>query len=412
MPKRKNLPKIPDYTGIPTDENKLMVQKSNPLQSLSETGMSLVEFKILDAYLSRINSHDEEKRYVRFEKGELEKILGVSRILKYDLEARLDGLFRVVTIRDGHKKEGFTKIALFEKAEAFQSDDGLWQIDIACSPSALEYVFNLDNIGYLRYRLKNIIELTSRYSYVLYLYLENRRKGKQSKSWTVPLDELKEILRCTADTYNQYKRFNDLILKKCYKELHEKTDLQFTYEPVKVKGRKVIAIHFTVKTLSKRTLSKRVQESLVNQSEDGTNQLSFTDIQNNIDNTSNIEAEFVDGTDIISQLHKVCDYAFTRENIQSAYKFAKTFIHDKSMKIYFEQTYLKLLEIEKKRKIRDRFSYFYQIICSDAERQRKEQQDKERVIGYKPTYDIAEYESTSIIDEFDDEDDDLLQIES
>ena len=65
MPKRKNLPKIPDYTGIPTDENKLMVQKSNPLQSLSETGMSLVEFKILDAYLSRINSHDEEKRYVR-----------------------------------------------------------------------------------------------------------------------------------------------------------------------------------------------------------------------------------------------------------------------------------------------------------------------------------------------------------
>ena len=407
MPKRKNLPKIPDYTGIPTDENKLMVQKSNPLQSLSETGMSLVEFKILDAYLSRINSHDEEKRYVRFEKGELEKILGVSRILKYDLEARLDGLFRVVTIRDGHKKEGFTKIALFEKAEAFQSDDGLWQIDLACSPSALEYVFNLDNIGYLRYRLKNIIELTSRYSYVLYLYLENRRKGKQSKSWTVPLDELKEILRCTADTYNQYKRFNDLILKKCYKELHEKTDLQFTYEPVKVKGRKVIAIHFTVKTLS-----KRVQESLVNQSEDGTNQLSFTDIQNNIDNTSNIEAEFVDGTDIISQLHKVCDYAFTRENIQSAYKFAKTFIHDKSMKIYFEQTYLKLLEIEKKRKIRDRFSYFYQIICSDAERQRKEQQDKERVIGYKPTYDIAEYESTSIIDEFDDEDDDLLQIES
>ena len=88
MPKRKKLPKIPDYTGVPTDENKLMVQKSNPLQSLSETGMSLAEFKILDAYLSRINSHDEEKRYVRFEKGELERLLGVSRILKNDLKRR------------------------------------------------------------------------------------------------------------------------------------------------------------------------------------------------------------------------------------------------------------------------------------------------------------------------------------
>ena len=251
MPKRKRLPKIPDYMGIPADENKLIVQKSNPLQSLSETGMSLVEFKILDAYLSRINSYDEEKRYVRFEKGELEKILGVSRILKNDLEARLDGLFRVVTIRDEHKKKGFTKIALFEKAEATQSDDGLWQIDLACTPSALEYVFNVDNIGYLRYRLKNIIELTSRYSYILYLYLESRRKGKQSKSWTIPLDELKEMLRCTADTYSQYKRFNDLILKKCYKELHEKTDLRFTYEPIKGRGRKVTDIHFTVEKLVK-----------------------------------------------------------------------------------------------------------------------------------------------------------------
>lgn len=213
--------------------------------------MSLVEFKILDAYLSRINSYDEEKRYVRFEKGELEKILGVSRILKNDLEARLDGLFRVVTIRDEHKKKGFTKIALFEKAEATQSDDGLWQIDLACTPSALEYVFNVDNIGYLRYRLKNIIELTSRYSYILYLYLESRRKGKQSKSWTIPLDELKEMLRCTADTYKQYYRFNELVLKKCYKELHEKTDLRFTYEPVKGTGRKVTAIHFTVEKLVK-----------------------------------------------------------------------------------------------------------------------------------------------------------------
>ena len=132
----------------------------------------------------------------------------------------------------------------------------------------------------------------------------------------------------------------------------------------------------------------------------------------NIDNTSNIEAEFVDGTDIISQLCKVCNYEFTREDIQSAYKFAKTFIHDKAMKVYFEQTYLKLLGIEKKNKINNRFRYFFQIIYNDAAKQRTEQQDKDKTIGYQATYDIAEYESTSIIDEFDDKDDDLLQIES
>ena len=310
MPKRKKLPKIPDYTGVPTDENKLMVQKSNPLQSLSETGMSLVEFKILDAYLSRINSHDEEKRYVRFEKGELERLLGVSRILRNDLEARLDGLFRVVTIRDGHKKNGFTKIALFEKAEAIQSDDGLWQIDLACTPSALEYVFNVDNIGYLRYRLKNIIELTSRYSYILYLYLESRRKGKQSKSWTISLDELKEMLRCTADTYSQYKRFNDLILKKCYKELHEKTDLRFTYEPVKSKGRKVTAIHFTVETFADKV------KALEDQSENGAEQLSFADTYSDY-NEAPERAETINyGSDLADLLGETCFNEFSPEQIR------------------------------------------------------------------------------------------------
>ena len=84
MPKRKRLPSLPDYIGVPKIDDKLVVQKSNPLQTLSETEMTLVEFKILDAYLSRIDSHDEEKRYVRFEKGELEKILGVTKINKVD----------------------------------------------------------------------------------------------------------------------------------------------------------------------------------------------------------------------------------------------------------------------------------------------------------------------------------------
>lgn len=250
MPRRKKLPKIPDYTGIPKDEYKLVVQKSNPLKSLSETGMTLTEFKILDAYLSRIDTHDEEKRFVRFEKGELEKILGVKRILKEDLDARLDGLFKVVTIRDKHKNKGFTKIALFEKAEAKQDDDGLWQVDLACTPSAMEYIFNIEVMGYLPYMLKNIIELTSRYSYVLYLYLESRKRGKMSKTWIVSLDELKEMLRCTSDAYNQFYRFNDLILKKCHKELNEKTDLKFSYEPLRSKGRKVTNIRFTLETVA------------------------------------------------------------------------------------------------------------------------------------------------------------------
>lgn len=246
MPRRKTMPKIPDYTGIPHDECKLVVQKSNPLKTLSETGMSLVEFKILDAYLSRIDSHNPDKRFVRFEKGELERILGVDRIRKEDLDSRLDGLGRFITIRDKHKDKGFTKIALFEKAIAIQDDDGLWQVDLVCTPSAMEYIFNIEVMGYLPYMLKNIIELTSRYSYVLYIYLESRRKSPMSNSWKIGIEELKQMLRCTSESYNSYYRFNDLVLKKCHKEIIEKTDLQFSYQPTDKRGRKYTNLQFTI----------------------------------------------------------------------------------------------------------------------------------------------------------------------
>lgn len=245
MPKRKKLPKIPDYTGI---SNNQVVQKSNPLQSLSETALTLSDLKILDAYLSRINSHDSDKRYVRFSKGELETLLEVERIRQDSLEKRLKNLFQVVTIKDPNKPKGFKLVALFEQAEAYQDDDGLWQVDLACSPAAMEYIFNIDNLGFLKYRLKNIVDLTSRYSYLLYLYLE---KNSFRGSWEIDIDELKKILNCKSESYNQYKRFNDLILKKCKKEINAKTSIKYTYTPSRKKGRKYTTIKFEIKKTPK-----------------------------------------------------------------------------------------------------------------------------------------------------------------
>lgn len=246
MPKRNKIPPVPDYEGTGNSPEKAYIQKARPLQSLSETDLTLPELKILDAYLARINSHNPDKRTVKLEKGELERYLGVSRILKDDLNKRLRHLFQVIEVKDETKRKGFKLINLFEEADAEQDENGLWQVTLTCTPSAREYVFNIDNIGYLRYRLKNVIYLTSRYSYILFLYLVDNRFRK---SWTINLVELRDLLNCTADTYSQYYRFNDLILKKCFKEITEKTDLKYTYEPVK-KGRKVSEIRFAVETLT------------------------------------------------------------------------------------------------------------------------------------------------------------------
>ena len=242
--KRKKLEPI---TGISIDpDTKLTVQKSLPLMALWRSDLTLAEFKILDAYLSRIDSRAPEKRAVRFEKGELEELLGVKKINTPELKERLKHLGTMVQVDDPTKTRSFRLVALFEQAECEQDEYGQWQVDLECTQKAMKYIFNVENIGYLRYKLRSIVNLSSRYSYILFLYLEFNRFRK---TWEIGLDDLKRHLRCENDEfYSEFRYFNQRILKRCQKEIHEKTECRFTYEPVK-RGRSVVAVRFTVETL-------------------------------------------------------------------------------------------------------------------------------------------------------------------
>lgn len=225
-------------------ENKLTVQKSTPLFSLWRSDMSLAEFKILDTYLSRINSHEPEKRTVVFTKGELEQLLGVKKINKADLSDRLNGLGRFVELQ--HADNKIHKVALFEEAYGEMDENGLWTIKLTCTAKAMKYIFNVEKLGYLRYKLRCITSLSSRYAYILFMYLESNRFRK---TWDVKLDELRSLLNCTDELYSEYKYFNQRILQRSQKELHDKSECRFSYVPIRV-GRKVTAIRFTLETLA------------------------------------------------------------------------------------------------------------------------------------------------------------------
>lgn len=239
--------KIESITSLGS-EDKLTVQKSLPLFALWRSELTLAEFKILDIYLSRIDSHKPEKRAVVFEKGELEKILNIKKINNKDLEERLKHLMgNVVEIPDNDTKRGFRLVTLFEEAAAEQDDYGLWQVKLECTQKAMKYFFNVENLGYLRYKLRCITALKSRYSYIMFTYLEHNRFRK---SWEVPVEELKQLLDCNADRYKEFKYFKTEVLARVQKEMHEKTECRYSYEPVK-KGRTVVAVRFTVETLPK-----------------------------------------------------------------------------------------------------------------------------------------------------------------
>lgn len=235
-----------EIESLGKDTEKLMIQKSRPLFELWKSDLTLSEFKIMDTYLSRIDSHCPERRRVIFEKGELESILGVSRIRTDDLKNRLMHLMgNVVTLTDKDDESGFTLVTLFEEARCEQDKFGMWEVRLECTEKAMKYFFNVEQLGYIRYRLKSITSLTSRYSYVMYMYLINNRfRG----SWNVELDELKTILGAYDNkAYESYKEFNRTVLTKVWKELYEKTDCKYSYEPIK-KGRTVIGLHIEIET--------------------------------------------------------------------------------------------------------------------------------------------------------------------
>lgn len=343
MPKRTTLPQI-------YGDCNFLVQKSNPLQSLSETKMTLAEFKILDAYLSKIDSHKPEERSVTFDKGELESLLGVTQIKNKDLSNRIDNLFKVVTIQDPDKPNKFTKIALFSCAECTQGDDGLWTIKLACSPEAMEYIFNIESIGYLRYRLKNVVNLTSRYSYLLFLYLEsNRFRG----AWTIPLDDLKKMLCCTADTYSEYKRFNDLVLKKCQKELSKKTDIDFDYVALR-RGRKVTSVQFIIKTPQNATDSP---------------------VEPLYEERDEFDWAITYGSERLATLAEGCNYEFNKAEMEQIARVlvrinipcdqaTKSELYGKQF--YLREKYAALNIIMCKKPIKNRFKYFLKMLESDA----------------------------------------------
>lgn len=351
MPKRNKLPQLPDTPDLiglgrsDKDPFNWEIQKSNPLRSLSQTELNLTHFKILDAYLSRINSHKPEERYVQFHKGELEQLLGVVKINKEDLDKRLDGLFCAVTIQDNNKPNKFVKIGLFEKAECKQDENGFWQVRLACTPAAMEYIFNVENIGYIRYRLRNIINLKSRASYFMFLFLTEIRNSNRPNTFSIPVSDLKELLKSNGETYTQFKYFNSKVLKKCCKEINEKTDIKYTYTPDKPKfGKTITSVTFSIEKTS----------DSISLDDNDPNQLRFDDYVP--------EQQY---SEHLAFLAEACENSFSEEEMQVIFDIIVTLdipTHPDGIDFaryhYLKQKYSEMKLQAKKRKIVNEFAYF------------------------------------------------------
>lgn len=327
------------------------VQRSWPLYALWKSDLTLAEFKILDFYLSRINSHEPNKRKVIIYKKELEELMGV-KINNESLKTRLKHLMsNVVELPDIDNDGGFALLTLFEFSSLKRDEYGEQYIELECTPKAMKYIFNIEHLGYLKYKLRCITSITSRYSYIMFIYLEsNRFRG----TWEIDLETLKTLLNCHNEkTYDEFKRFNDLILKKTWNELREKTECKFDYEAMK-KGRKVVAIRFKVYPVSKLIMDE-VNSEIAAISEKINNDDIYIEV--NLWQEAVKEFEFNENQleELFSILSCVPDTLLPyTENMQDYY-FRR-----------YHYMAIKAADIKSRKNIKNKFSYLKKMLKQDA----------------------------------------------
>ena len=217
-----------------------IVQKCRPLSLLRRVPFTQGELRILEAYLSQINSHEPDRREVIFTKAEFEGLLGLGRTNLAVLKKHTKGLLqKVVEVPlDG----GYLQFILFDEAECDKDEFGVPTIRLHCTEKAKRLFFEIDQLGYLRYEVRYALSLNRQSSYWLYFeVLRERYRGE----WTVPLAKLRDERLYLKDneSYKQFKFFKRDVLDPAVKEINEKTDCYIEYEPIK-RGRAVTAIKF------------------------------------------------------------------------------------------------------------------------------------------------------------------------
>lgn len=220
------------------------VEKSKALVWAQFTNYGAGELKILDTYLSRINARDSNSSCVKFTKKEYAELMGLDADVRTSqLKTYTRSLLSNVVTMDLPGK-GYVQYPLFSEARCEYNEElNQTVIEIDCNPKLKQAFFDLAEDGYVLYKLKNIISLKSQYSMRLYPMLKDRPFG-----WTVEISELRKKLGATSSTYDEFKRFNDLVLKKAIIEINENTDIFVSIEKIK-KGRTIHAIRFNPVTI-------------------------------------------------------------------------------------------------------------------------------------------------------------------
>lgn len=361
-----------------------VVQKSLPLlHSLLVLKQSLTfsEFRILDLYLSRIDSHKPENKTIIFNKEELKRIFEIDKINLYAIVKSLENLvtkailYKIkkddnTTLSLEHLKQIDINTRINLKSEMIQifnppvleTKDGKVMITLECSKKAEPYIFNVENLKYIKYKLKNIIKLRSKYSYNLFMYLElqsfNTKYWNKERKWIVDIEQFKRILGCEQLKYKSFAELNKNVIKLALEDVNDNTDRHFTYKYIKV-NRNVSHIEFTLDSINEKYIEAEI--------DDGENEK--YEIEYLLYKERYSQEQLNKILEIVEEIPQniLLDCIPDKEREKSKTLPYKEYIEVLKY-FYVKKCYLKLLNQRDKRKIDNDFNYFLGILKREKEK--------------------------------------------
>ena len=220
---------------------KYKIERSNKLNTLRPTGMTLTEVRFLAIYQSKINARDLNTKKVTFSLENFCNIMEINKMSITIMKNIINGLLcKPVFIPNEDGSDGFTGVLLFKKCMLHSLNDK-WYVDIECSDEVLPYMFEMKK-NYFTYELWNALKLKSVNQLRMYELLKQYEKIGER---VILLTELKALLGIKNNQYSEYKIFKRDVILVCQKALEEHTDIEYNFEPIK-SGRKIYALKFTI----------------------------------------------------------------------------------------------------------------------------------------------------------------------
>ena len=341
-------------------KEKYLIEKSNTLNGMQATNMSLTELRFFLMYISRINARNMDDRTVLIDIKDFENLFNVSFNSSRFTEKIAQIMGRTVTIYEENDKVVLTLYSEFrwEKNNAKI-------LEITCNDKMLPYLFQL-KANYTTYIIENIAKLNSVQKIRLY---EIMKQYEKMKFIDIELKKLQQMMDCEITNFSYFNRDT---LKPAIKDINEYTDIMVSYEKI-LSCRKVVALKFTI---TKKDVLKNIID-VPNKSQNTDTLLNDTQSQNS------------GGNDKVMVLYYELDKAYSTDELEQLLDICKGI--SSKPDVYLKNIYYQIRA--RKKKINNLFSYTLTVINAELRKAPPEEPRKEKSSSYDDnlSYDLNNY---------------------